>query len=82
MTYVHNISRLRQIRGDISTYAASNIYKSFILPLFDYCDSVWTCCNKVDAESLERLQRRAAKVVILRISGDKAMDILTWTPLS
>ena len=75
------IGLLRQIRDDISTYAANNIYKSFILPLFDYCDSVWTCCNKVDAESLERLQRCAAKVVILRASGDEAMDILRWTPL-
>ena len=54
------IGMLGRIRQDITLNAANVIYKSFIFPIFYYCDSAWTCCNKCDAVMLERLQRRAA----------------------
>ncbi len=58
------------------------MYKSFILTILDYCDSVWNGnCNKVDAERLERLQKRAAKVVCLSQSSDDALAVLRWKPL-
>jgi hypothetical protein len=31
------------------------MYRCLIRPIFDYSDSVWTCCNKTDADSLERV---------------------------
>ena len=58
------------------------VYKSFILPLFDYCDTVWTCCNKGDADRLERLQNRAAKTVYECNCSEIAIDALRWGPLS
>ena len=48
------------------------------------CDiCVWSCCNKCDADvdGLERLQRRAAKIVSMLSSSDTAMQILKWVPL-
>ena len=32
------------IREDLTANATNLIYKSFILPILDYCDSVWACC--------------------------------------
>ena len=58
------IGMLRRIRNDITVNAADKVYKSFILPMLDYCDTVWSCCNKGDAERLERLQTRAARVCL------------------
>ena len=47
--------------------------------MLDYCDTVRSCCNKGDAERLERLQTRAAKVVYP--SSDDAINTLRWTSL-
>ena len=30
----------------------------------DYCDSVWTCCNRTDIDLLERLQNRAGRITM------------------
>ena len=64
---------------------ANTLYiKSLIVPIFDYCDSVWSCCktcNNCDAYDLERLQRRAAKIVFMSSSSDIAMLILKWVLL-
>ena len=40
--------------------------------------SNWSCCNNCDADDLERLQRRAAKIVFMSSSSDIAMLILKW----
>jgi hypothetical protein len=55
------------------------MYQSFILPMLDYCDTVWTCCNKYDGERLERSQSHAPKVVYP--SSNDVMTSLRWTPL-
>ena len=73
------IGMLRRMRNDITVNAADKVYKSIILPMLDYSDTVWSCCNKGDAERLERLQTHAAKVVYP--SSDDAMNTLRWTSL-
>ena len=74
-----SIGMLRQIRNDIMVNAADKVYKSFILPMLHHCDTVWSCCNKGDAEKLERLKTRAARVV--HPSSDDVMTTLRWTSL-
>ena len=49
--------------------------------IFDYCYSAWACCNKCDAVMLERLQRRAARVVFKVNSSDVALNSLRWSTL-
>jgi hypothetical protein len=46
---------LRRTRQDLTLNAANVMYRCLIRPIFDYSDSVWTCCNKTDADSLERV---------------------------
>ena len=45
---------LGRIRQNITTNTANTVYKSFILRDLEYCDTVWTCCGKVNASSLEK----------------------------
>ena len=52
------LGMLRRIRENLTTSCANTIYKSFILPIMDYCDSVWACCGKGNANLLEKLQRQ------------------------
>ena len=42
---------------------AERLYKTMILPTLDYCDVVWYGCGKVNADALESLQHRAAKLI-------------------
>ena len=55
---------LGRLRRNITIHAAFEMYNSLILPIFDYCDVVWSSCNKADMESLESLQRRASKIIV------------------
>ena len=75
------VGMLGQLWKNLTVGAANTLYKSLIVPIFDYYDSVWSCCNKCDANGLERLQRRGAKIVSMSSSSDSAMQILKWVPL-
>ena len=54
---------LRRMRNFLTISAAERIYKTMILPTLDYCDIVWQGCGQGNCDSLERLQRRAAKQI-------------------
>ena len=43
--------------------AVRGLYKTMILPIFDYCDVAWQGCGKVNSDVLEILQHRAAKLI-------------------
>ena len=38
---------LRRLRRNLTMHAAETVYKSFIRPLMEYCDSVWVCCREL-----------------------------------
>ena len=64
------------------------LYSSIVEPQFQYCCSVWGCCNSTDILQLQRLQNRAARVVTnsqfdapskpfdtkFRLTNDRAVD--------
>ena len=75
------IGMLRRIRLNITLSAADVIYRCVIRPVFYYSDAVWTCCNKTDADCLERLQRRAARIVCKSNCSDVALEHLQWSAL-
>ena len=49
-----------------------------IRPIFDYCVCTWAGCNKTDSNTLERLQRRAARIVLKTASSNVALEGLKW----
>ena len=51
------------MRNFLTISAAERIFKRMILPTLDYCDIVWQGCGQGNCDSLERLQRRAAKQI-------------------
>ena len=72
---------LGRIRGNLTSHCAYSIYTAYIRPIMDYCDIVWNCCGVGNSTSLERLQRRAAKIVSKMGDSDKAMEYLKWPSL-
>ena len=48
------LTMLGRIRKNINMYTAGTVYKSFVLPILDYCDTVWSCCGSVNADKLEK----------------------------
>ena len=43
--------------------AVKTLYTSIVEPHFQYCCSVWSCCNAAEIKHLQRLQNRAAGIV-------------------
>ena len=64
---VNKVSRklgvFRRLRIFIPMAAAERLYKTMILPIFDYCGVAWHGCGKVNSDVLESLQHRAAKLI-------------------
>ena len=40
------------------------VYNALIQPYFDYCSEVWDCFNKGLSDRLQKLQNRAARVIM------------------
>ena len=70
------LAMLGRIRKNINMYTAGTVYTSFVLPILDYCDTVWSCCGSVNTNKLEKLQRRAARIVMRLGSSEKALNFL------
>ena len=43
-------------RKNISVQTVDKVYKTFILPIIDYCDTVWKCCDSLNSSKLEKLR--------------------------
>ena len=72
---------LRRTKNNLSLYTANVIYKSLIFLIIDYCDNVWGCCGKVNSDKLEKLQRRAARIIMKTHRSDDALKFLKYKPL-
>ena len=54
-----------RLRHYIDNNSLNLLYKSLIIvPLFDYCDLVWGNCGKGLSDRLQKLQNRAARVIL------------------
>ena len=58
------IGALRRIRPLISQSTAVQIYNALIQPHFDYCAPVWDGLSSYLCEKLQKLQNRAARVIL------------------
>ena len=70
--YINRISKkisggiggLKRVRH-LVPFEIVTMYNSLVLPYFDYCSAVWGNCRKGLSDKLQKLQNRAARVVIL-----------------
>ena len=72
-----------RIRSSLTTEASNRLYKSMILPNLEYCCSVFHGCGKGNEEELERLQVRAARIVLKtgHLSTEDMASGLGWDSL-
>ena len=78
------IGALRRIRPLISQSTAVLIYNSLIQPHFDYCSLVWDGFSDQLNDKLQKLQNRAARVILKANYGTSwslLLDILKWDKL-
>ena len=57
------ISCLKHYKYKLSRKALQTMYKSFILPHFDYADVIWDNCSKTLADKLEHLHLDALRTI-------------------
>ena len=79
------IGALRRIRALISQSTAVQIYNALIQPHFDYCAPVWDGLSFYLCEKLQKLQNRAARVILqanCEINSSLLLETLKWDKLS
>lgn len=76
---------LRRIRSVLPKSTLNMLYKSMIIPHFDYCDVVWGNTNKTNLAKLDTLQNTAGKVILglpRRFPTHTLLNMLGWNKLS
>ena len=71
----HKINLLAKVRRYLDNRASLLIYKTIILPYFDYGDILFMKSQKYLLSKLDHLQKRALKMC-LHITGDVPENIL------
>ena len=60
---------LHSLKYKLKRKALERIYKSFILPIFDYADIIWDNCTKHQANILENLNLEAIRIITGLVRG-------------
>jgi hypothetical protein len=57
------LAMLNRVSEFLPQSSLLSIYKSFIMPTFDYADTIWHPCNKFLSHKVQVLQNRAARII-------------------
>ena len=76
------LGMLGRIRNCLTLKAAQCVYNTIINPIFNYADTAWGELSQTNGDSLQRLQNRAASIIMRRNRSREAIDILGWMNLS
>ena len=71
------LGMLRRVRHCIDASTTLLLYNSIILPLLDYCDTVYGNCNIADIIKLQILQNRAGKIILEVPYDTRTQKVLT-----
>jgi hypothetical protein len=78
------IALLKHISYFLSAEMKEMFYNSYILPCFDYCCIIWSTCNKTEFEKVNKLQKRAAKIISCKPVKTPSLQLflkLNWLTL-
>ena len=80
------INYLGRLKHFINSSALKTIYNTVILPYFDYADVVWQSSTKTIIDQLQKLQNRAARIILgvnpyEHKSVIELHDLLNWEKL-
>ena len=62
--------------------AANSVYNTLIQPISDYADTSWGVLSEACNNELQRLQNRAARIVLRRNRTENCLSSLNWLHLS
>ena len=63
------ISCLKSFKYKLRRKALETMYKSFILPIFDYADIIWDSCTLAQSTLLENLHLEAIRIILGGVRG-------------
>ena len=75
---------MKKLKFKISRKSLSLMYTTFVRPILEYASEVWGGCNQTDAESIEKVQLSAARIVTgltLLASRESLYFETGWEPL-
>ena len=75
---------IKRIRNFVPLYTLLNIFNGLVKPQFDYCSTVWGCCSNSLADKLQKLQNRAARILLSTAFDSNTADLfcrLNWKNL-
>ena len=59
-----SLALLKRIKKYLNHKARQMYYNAYVLPHLDYCCSIWGNCNNFLLDSLLKLQKRAARIIL------------------
>ena len=71
------VACLRSYKYKLSRKTLEIMYKSYILPHFDYADTVWDNCTNLLADELEKLNLDAIRTIIGAVRGTSHIKLYT-----
>ena len=77
------IGIMRKLKYSFSRQALNQIYMSYVLPILEYSSIVWNNCTVYEAETLEKLQNEAARIVTGLTRSVSLANLYSecgWTP--
>ena len=76
------VGMLGCVRRYITTDSANAIFLCMIRLTLEYCAGVWGCCGEVNSGTLETLQKRVGRIIVIKTSSsDTALKALKWPSL-
>ena len=83
-TIVYKLSILRKIKRFVPLFGRLTFYNYLLKPHFDYCCSVWGTSFKKDIDTLIKLQKIAARLILdvdYTVPSTELFKILKWLPI-
>ena len=71
------LGSIKRIRNFIPLHTLLNIFNGLVKPQFDYCSTVWGCCGNPLTDKLQKLQNRAACILLSALYDSNTADLLS-----
>ena len=73
---------MSRIRSCLTLEASKQVYTSLVQPLFDYADVAWGEISEGCCKELQRLQNRAAGIILRKNTSNDTFYELNWLNLA
>ena len=66
---------LRRLKQVVPKEILITVYKSLVLPYFDYCSMVWNNCSSYLLDNMQKMQNRAARIIMSKPYEIRSRDL-------